>query len=121
MTGRHLIWIPNGVEHRLSSNNTQISLLTSYFCLKDIREDCFAIYKTDELVVRNLNFISTHEYVDKSRTPEIFAFAMGFFGVLPYICKEASFPAQPFIIPKDIRLLPVLDYIKANLKSRFKY
>ena len=117
VTGRHLIWIPNGVEHRLSSNNTQISLLTSYFCLKDIMEDCFAIYKTDELVVRNLNFISTHEYVDKSRTPEIFAFAMGFFGVLPYICKEASFPAQPFIIPKDIRLLPVLDYIKANLNQ----
>lgn len=31
VTGRHLIWIPRGVEHRLSSNNSQISLLTSYF------------------------------------------------------------------------------------------
>ena len=97
VTGRHLIWIPRGVEHR--------------------GEDCFAIYKTDELVARNLQFISRHELIDWNRTPEIFAFAMGFFGVLPHICKKASFPAQPFIIPKDVRLLPVLDYVKSNLNQ----
>lgn len=117
VTGRHLIWIPCGVEHRLSSNNSQISLLTSYFCMEHVGEDCFSIYKTDELVARNLPFISRHELIERNRTPEVFAFAMGFFGVLPHICKRTSFPAQPFIIPKDARLLPVLDYVKSNLNQ----
>lgn len=37
--------------------------------------------------------------------------------MLPHICKRTSFPAQPFIIPKDVRLLPVLDYVKSNLNQ----
>ena len=30
VTDRHLVWIPGGTLHRLSSNNRQITLLTSY-------------------------------------------------------------------------------------------
>lgn len=43
VTDRHLVWIPRGVSHRLSSNNRQISLLTSYLYLEGIKDDKFTI------------------------------------------------------------------------------
>lgn len=115
ITERHLVWIPQGVSHRLSSNNRQISLLVSYFYIDRFAGERFAVYRTDELVVRNLQFISTLGHVSKERMPEIFAFCISFFRILPLVCKEAIFPTQPFVIVKDNRLQPVLEYMKDNM------
>lgn len=117
VTDRHLIWIPSGVSHHLSSNNLQISLLVCYFYIKDFRNDKFSIYGTDELIARNLKFIGTYKHINKYQTPEVFSFSTSFFRLLPDICKETLFPSQPFIIAKDSRLLPVLEYINANLNQ----
>lgn len=115
VTDRHLVWIPGGTLHRLSSNNRQITLLTSYVCLEHSHEEEFAIYRTDELIARNLKFISTFHSLSKWAEPEIFSFARSFFQVLPRICQKATFPTQLFILAKDSRLLPVLEYMKTNL------
>ncbi len=115
VTDRHLVWIPGGTLHRLSSNNRQITLLTSYFCLESPNDEEFAIYRTDELIARNLKFISTFHRLSRQQAPEIFSFARSFFQMLPRVCQKAAFPTQPFILAKDSRLLPVLEYMKANL------
>ena len=47
VTDRHLIWIPEGISHRLSSNNRQISLLVAYFHLDNVRNHSFAVFQTD--------------------------------------------------------------------------
>lgn len=117
VTNRHLVWIPGGVTHRLSSNNRQISLLVMYFCLEDWESSHFAVYRTDEMVARNLHFISSYRRIRKQLMPEIFQFSMGFFRMLPCVCQEAAFPVQPFVIAQDSRLLPVLEYMKAHLSQ----
>lgn len=115
VTDRHLVWIPSGTWHRLSSNNRQITLVVSYFTTEEILNDVFAIYHTDELIARNFKFISTFQHLHRSVEPEIFLFAKSFFQMLPRICQRAAFPTQLFVLPKDKRLLPVLEYIKVNL------
>lgn len=115
VTDRHLVWIPSGTQHRLSSNNRQITLLTSYFSLENQSAEEVTVYHTDELIARNLRFISTFPHLHKLQQPEIFSFARSFFQMLPRICQQATFSMQPFILAKDSRLLPVLEYIKANL------
>lgn len=115
VTDRHLVWIPRGVSHRLSNNNRQISLLTSYLYLEGIKDDKFTIYQTDELIARILQFISARKHINRYKQPEIYAFAASFFNMLPSVCQEATFPNQPFIIMRDKRLIPILEYIKTNL------
>lgn len=117
VTDQHLVWIPSGVSHRLSSNNRQISLLVGYFYTEDFTEKHFAVYRTDELIVRNLQLIASYDCINKQQTPEIYAFSIGFFRLLPHICKKAVFSTQPFVLIKDNRLLPILDYIKSNLNQ----
>jgi len=116
-TDRHLIWIPSGVSHHLSSNNLQISLLVCYFYIEDFINDKFSIYGTDELIARNLKFISSFNHINKYQTPEVYSFSTSFFRLLPSICKETLFSSLPFIIAKDSRLLPVLEYINTNLNQ----
>lgn len=117
VTDRHLIWIPEGISHRLSSNNRQISLLVAYFHLDNVRNHSFAVFQTDELVARNLRFISKQTSINRYETPELFTFSSGFFGMLPLMCRKATFPVAPFILIKDSRLTPVLEYIKENINQ----
>lgn len=117
VTDRHLVWIPSGMPHRLSSNNRQIALLTSYFHMECPEEQHFAVYRTDELTARNLSLISRYGRINRSHHPELFAFATSFFRLLPLICQEATFPTSPFILTHDARLYPVLEYIKTHLKE----
>lgn len=116
VTDRHLIWIPAGISHHLSSNNHQISLLVCYFYNNGLKNDGFSIYGTNELIAHNLQFISTYTHINKYQTSEVFSFTASFFMLLPSICKERLFPALPFIT-KDSRLLPVLEYINANINQ----
>lgn len=117
VTEKHLIWIPCEISHRLSSNNRQISLLVAYFFIEKQENDNFSIYSTNEMIARNLQFISNSKYINRQRNPEIFLFTKSFFKLLPQICIKATFPTQPFIITKDSRLLPILEYIKININQ----
>lgn len=117
VTDHHLVWIPCGISHRLSSRNRQIALLTSYFYVENVRDDRFAIYQTEEMTARNLKFISMQGHLIRREKPEVFAFAMSFFSMLPQVERKATFPTEPFIIARDNRLLPILEYVKANLNQ----
>ena len=117
VTDRHLVWIPPNVSHRLSSNNRQIELLIGYFYIEYSKNDKLSIYRADEFIALNLQFISTLPHINKHKTPEIFSFAISFFRMLPSICTEASFPTRLFVFAKDSRLLPVLEYINANISQ----
>lgn len=117
VTPKHVVWIPQGTTHRLSSNNRQISLLVCYFHTDTTPKDRFAIYKTDEMIIRNLHFISTLKRINRNKTPEIYAFASGFLNAIPLICKRTSFLVQNFIIADGSRLKPVLEYIKLNIRQ----
>lgn len=117
VTERHLVWIPQGTLHRLSSNNQQISLLIGYFHTDTTVDDSFAIYRTDEMTARNIDFISNKRRINIHKSPEIYAFAYGFLKAIPHICKKATFPAQSFIITDNNRLSAILEYIKSNLNQ----
>lgn len=117
VTDKHLIWIPEKTPHRISSNNCQISLLTSYFQIDGVNDEQLSIYRTDELTAHNLRFISSYQHIIKNINPKIYYFTISFLSILPDICQKASFPTQPFVITKDSRLLPILEYIKANLNQ----
>ena len=117
VTDRHLVWIPRGIEHRLSSNNRQITIVTSYFFGEGKESERFAVYRTDELIARNLKLISQYRKISQQQNPELFAFANSFFHLLPQIASQASFPAHPFILTRDPRLQPILEYITHNLNQ----
>lgn len=117
VTERHLVWIPEGTVHRLSSNNRQISLLVGYFHADSKADDSFDIFRTDEMSARNLDFISCRRRINMQKSPEIYSFAYGFLCAIPHICKKASFPSQSFIITDDSRLSAILEYIKSNISQ----
>ena len=114
---KHLVWIPCGISHRLSSNNRQIKLLTCYFSLDNTKSDKFSIYRTDEFIAHNLRFISIYNEIDKYQSPELYSFLINFLKLIPQICKVASFPTHPSIIIRDNRLFPVLEYIKTHINQ----
>lgn len=117
VTERHLVWIPEGTNHRLSSNNRKVSLIVGYFYAEGLNDDIFSIYMTDETVVRILEYTASYKRINTGKTPDAFSFAMGFFRLLPGMCKKTSFPVCPPVVINDSRLAPVLDYIKANLNQ----
>lgn len=117
VTERHIVWIPEGIIHRLSSNNKQISLLVGYFRINTTTEDSFTIFRTDEMTARNLDFISKKRRINMHKSPEIYSFAYGFLRAIPHICRKATFPAQSFIITDDKRLSGILEYIKSNINQ----
>lgn len=117
VTERHLVWIPEGTIHRLSSNNRQISLLVGYFRTETTPDNSFIIFRTDEMTTRNLDFISHRRRINMYKSPEIYSFAYGFLKAIPHICKKATFPAQSFIITDDNRLVSILEYIKSNISQ----
>lgn len=117
VTSGNLVWIPQETIHRLSSNNRQISIITSYFCTDCRKDDKFAIYHTDELVIRNLQLINSFKEINQTTAPEIFGFSISFFRLIPQICNKSAFSMQPFFVIKDNRLPMVLEYIKNNINQ----
>lgn len=115
VTDHQLVWIPRGVPHKLSSNNRQIALLTCYFCNDTAPDYALSVYRTDEMIARNLMFISSFELISRQHTPGVYAFSESFFRLLPDICRPASLISQPFVLTQDRRLAPVLEYIKENM------
>lgn len=113
---QHIAWIPEGMEHELSSNNCQISLLIFYCTLnpsrKSIIEQKFSIYSTNAVILENLRFISSEEgSIKKTEQPDLYNFALSFFKVLPLMNRGAEIPLQTLVVPDNTRLRPMLHYI----------
>lgn len=121
---QHLVWIPQNVEHELSSNNRQIALLLFYVALDLPEEDTrqqFGIYNTTTFILENLKFISSAEgLIRESEQSDLYNYALNFFRLLPTMSRSSKIPLQALAIPDDVRLHPVLHYIMAHIGEDLK-
>lgn len=121
---QHLAWIPRNMEHQLSSNNRQISLLMFYVALNLPEEDTrqqFAIYNTNTIILENLKFISSAEgLIRELEQPDLYLYALSFFRLLPTMSQGCKIPLQALAILDDVRLHPVLHYITEHIGEKLK-
>lgn len=113
VTKRHLVWIPAGTAHRLSSNNRSIELLTGYF-VHEGDDDGFAIYGAGPFIMQNLLYLGSAGRINQRHSPEIYAFAMAFLEMLPRTGVRTNFLTQRSVEVHDPRLRPVLEYLRTN-------
>ncbi len=122
---RRIVWIPTDMEHKLSSNNSQVSLLILYVAFDSqaslANKDTLSIYNTNELVCENLKFISSHErLISRHTNPDLFWFIQSFLNLLPQISPEAQSLFKTLVVPNDSRLHPVIDYISMHIKDELR-
>lgn len=119
---RRIVWIPVNMEHKLSSNSNQVSLVIFYLCLDGLSghsgKASLSIYNTNTLISENLNFISSQEKcISKRLNPDLYWFILSFFNLLPQMNPETEFLFKTLVIPHDSRLYPVIDYISEHIKD----
>lgn len=112
---QHIAWIPENMEHELSSNNRQISLQIFYCALnlpsKDSRQQ-FSIHNTNGIIIESLKFISCNrDMIRESEQTDLYNYAISFFKLLPIMNQSYKIPLQALVLPDDARLFPVLSYI----------
>ncbi|WP_177865599.1 AraC family transcriptional regulator [uncultured Bacteroides sp.] len=122
---KHIAWIPGCTEHKLCSNNRQTSLVIFYLSLDSHGGDealkDFSIYHTDSFVAENLKFIASKgTEINRADTPDLYAFALGFFRLLPSISQNMGFLLKTLTIPNDARLHPILAYLQEHLQENLK-
>lgn len=116
---RHIAWIPAHTDHRLSSNSRQVSLVIFYvdLAVSDPSDPCarFSIYTTNRLLLENLSFLSSAgRVITENCQPGLFRFASSFFALLPQMTTGADILLKTLIVPSDLRLQPILDYLAAH-------
>lgn len=114
---RHFVWIPRGVNHRLSSNNSRISLMVIYFCHSSDVQEHLSVFLADDFVARNLEYIAGQKLISRSATPELYGYVVSLFRLMPKVCREGVFPALPVISGRNVRIVSVLKYISDNLEK----
>ena len=113
---RHLAWIPPGVEHRLSSNNRQVSL--QIICCSHLYapRDIFAVYNTSSFIGDNLKFIgSGGTHIKKSEEPEMYSYIISFLNLFPVKGEKYRIPLKALFEPHDSRLREILRYIDSHI------
>lgn len=122
---RHIAWIPQRMEHKLSSNSRQVSLVIFYADL-DISGDTdvknhFSIYNTNAIIAENLKFISKQgNSITKKQQPDLYDFTLSFLNLLPQMTPPSDILLKTLVIPNDSRLHPILDYITEHLQEELK-
>lgn len=90
---KHIAWIPGSTEHELSSKNRQVSLVIFYLSMdaddKDTALKEFSIYHTNSFIAENLKFIASKgTEIEQADSPDLYAFALSFFKLLPSISQN---------------------------------
>lgn len=119
---RHIVWIPANMEHKLSSNNRQVSLLIFNVSFDLLSEHTgkmnFSIYNTNNLICENLNFFSSQgNRISLKCNPGLYWYVVSFFNLLPQMCPGIDFKFKTLVIPKDSRLHPVMRYISEHISD----
>lgn len=128
MTGReeifvpehHIVMIPSGVGHTVSSNNRRVSAVTLLCpCVLERIE----VYQSGGYVRGILDFISLHcvGVIDRDSSPEMYDFILSFVKVIPLMCMPFSMPLAINLVPRQDRIRPVLDYIGAHCTENLKF
>lgn len=122
---KHIAWIPGCTEHELSGKNRQVSLVIFYLSLdaddKDTALKEFSIYHTNSFIAENLKFIASKgTEIEQADSPDLYAFALSFFNLLPSISQDMGFLLKMLAIPNDARLHPILAYLQEHLHENLK-
>lgn len=122
---KHIAWIPQGAEHKLSSNSRQVSMVIFYVSLrpegKDDPKGEFAIYTANRLIGENLKFIASKgKMIGKQEQPDLYHFALGFFNLLPQMSPGKELLLKSLVIPDDSRLYPVLRYLTDHVQEELR-
>ncbi len=123
---KHIVWIPKGQAHELSSKNRQVSLVIYYIDWEGRLPDVasckeFAVYTTNPVIAENLKFIASKgERIEQVKSPQLYDFTLGFFRLLPSMCTTREIPLKTLVIPNDLRLHPVLDYMMEHLGDNLR-
>lgn len=122
---KHIAWIPSGTEHELCSNNRQSSLVIFYLSFHiygdDMGPQAFSIYHINSFVAENLKFIASKGFeIKQIDLPDLYAFALSFFKLLPSISQNMGFLLKTLAIPNDARLHPILAYLQEHLHENLK-
>lgn len=118
---KHIAWIPKGEAHELCSKNRQVSLVIYYidWSVADgwhTSYQDFSIYMTNPVIAENLKFIaSTGDIISRKEKPELYDFALAFLRLLPSMPPVGEVLLKTRVIPDDMRLHPILDYMMAHL------
>lgn len=122
---KHIAWIPSRVSHYLYSNNAQVSLVIFYIAFDDSyikpAERNFSVYGINLVIAENLKYIaSEYTRISKREHADLYLYAQGFFNLLPKMSPCDEILLKTLVIPNDIRLYPVLDYIKKHINENLK-
>ncbi|MDN3693221.1 AraC family transcriptional regulator [Chryseobacterium tructae] len=111
----HVIWIPSGKAHKITSEAKTVNLMV--FLFKSVFEEDFYqnvhVFAVPSVLKEMLLYASKwNQSLDENEEQDIFFKAI--LKSLPNFCKESNGLEIP--IPKDIRLIPVCNDINSNFK-----
>ena len=117
---KHIGWIPKNVEHELCSKNRQVSLVIYYvdWAEEAHRPSCteFSIYAINAMIAENLKYIASKgTKIEYALAPELYEFTLSFFRLLPSMCPASGIWLKTLVVPNDMRLHPILDYMMEHL------
>jgi len=111
----HVIWIPSGKAHRITSEATTVNLMV--FLFSTVFEEPFyqqvQVFAVPPVLKEMLLYASKwNKLLTDNEEQDIFFKAI--LKSLPNFCNEGSHLEIP--VPADIRLIPVCTYINSNFK-----
>lgn len=116
----HIVMIPCGVGHTVSSNNRRVSAVT-ILCPCPLER--IEVYQSGGYVRGILDYVSNRclGTVDRGTSPEMYDFILSFVRVIPFMCMKLSMPLTVNLVPKQDRIRPVLDYIGLHCTENLKF
>lgn len=111
----HVIWIPSGKPHRITSEAKTVNLILFLF-KSGLKEDFYENVQVFAIppVLREMLLYATkwNKLLEDDEEQGIFFKAI--LKSLPHFCKESNYLEVP--VPTDARLIPVCNYINSNFK-----
>lgn len=112
---KHLAWIPANMEHDLSTNNRQASLVIFYAASVEKENARFSVYHCNGIIAENLRFISNcGPVIRKDDRPDLYHYAYFFFRMLPELSPSQGIQLKTITLPNDTRLRPALNYMREH-------
>lgn len=112
---KHVAWIPEHVEHDLSTNNRQASLVIFYVSFDEDKKSDFSVYSCNGIMAENIRFLAKQgNIIEKAKNPDLYHYAFYFFRMLPAMSPNLGIRLKTITLPNDSRLHPVLHYMREH-------
>lgn len=111
----HVIWVPSGKAHRISSEAQTVNLMVFLF-RSVFNEDFYRhvhVFPVPPVLKEMLLYASKwNQLLTEDEEQDLFFKAI--LKSLPNFCKESSYLEIP--VPSDVRLIPVCEHINSNFR-----